>query len=263
VDNGSDDDSVSAIREAFPSVIVLETGTNLGFAGGNNVGIEYALQHGAEFAYLLNNDTVIRDSAITTLVEAAQESSDFGILSPVIHYYDEPDVPWFAGSRLELQRGVAVHDNARVPAIDEPPCEIPWASGCAMLIRADTLRELQGFDERYFLIWEDVDLSLRTRKRGWRIGLVPGARVYHKVSRSFRGLSHRSAYYYLRNNLLLLREHAAEHYRAAAVRVLAARLREVAREFRNLRPGAWRHAQAMAKAVVDHQNLRYGQGRGA
>src|SRR5450755_72122 len=107
VDNGSTDDSVEVIRASFPEVTVLQTGLNLGFTGGNNVGIDHALESGADYVYLINNDTTVEPDALTKLLEAMLENRDAGLIAPVIHDYDPPRAIWFAGSAMDLRRGAA------------------------------------------------------------------------------------------------------------------------------------------------------------
>ena len=258
VDNGSADDSVSAIRSAFPEVTVLETGTNLGFTGGNNVGINYALELGVDYVYLLNNDTTVEPNALAALVATAEMNPSYGLVTPVIHYFDRPEDVWFGGSLMDLSRGMAVHDNSHIPARTEAPREIPWASGCAMLVCADVVRLLGGFDDRYFLNWEDVDLSLRLRAAGRRIALVPSARIYHKVGRSFATAKGTGCYYHIRNNLLLLSTHGGPSAPQAMLRVVASRLRESARAIRKREVTATEALPMMLSAVQDHLCHRYG-----
>lgn len=257
VDNGSSDDSVSAIRQAFPEVTVLETGENLGFTGGNNFGIRHAVEKNFDFLFLLNNDTTLEATALENLVKAAHRHPEFGILTPLIFYYDHPQAPWFVGSILDLEQGVAVHDNRVVPDPENGVQELPWASGCAMLIRADVMKQLEGFDDRYFLNWEDVDLSLRARALGTRIGIVPTAVIQHKVNRSFRGISQIGYYYYVRNNLLLIRSHCSRP-RIATRHVLNSRLRENLKNLVGRQPNAWQLALATVRAVKDHCQQHYG-----
>lgn len=259
VDNGSADDSVPAIRAAHPEVTILETGANLGFTGGNNAGIEYALQQGADYLYLLNNDTTVEPDALQALVEAAEADASYGLLTPVIRYYDQPEEAWFAGSRMDLARGLAVHDNSRIPEKRESPIQIPWASGCAMLLRAALIRQIGGLDERYFLNWEDVDLSLRVRALGSNIGLVPAARIYHKVSRSFGASSGVGHYYYVRNNLLLVLLHSGSSYRKAALSIVLNCLRENLRAIKNRRVNASNSMPITCRAIRDHSLRRYGR----
>jgi len=92
VDNGSTDGSEDVIRSAFPSVNFIQTGRNLGYAGGNNVGIKHALSHGADYVWLLNNDTTVDPNALTALVETAQADPKIAVVGSKIFYYDQPDV---------------------------------------------------------------------------------------------------------------------------------------------------------------------------
>ncbi|MEM9882376.1 MAG: glycosyltransferase family 2 protein [Planctomycetota bacterium] len=257
VDNGSTDDSVARIAAAHPRVTLLPTGRNLGFTGGNNLGIAHARQPGVRYVMLLNNDTVLGPAMLERLLDAAERHPRFGVLTPEIRYHDEPEAVWFDGARLDLARGLAVHDRpaATVGGGIEP---LPWTSGCAMLIRDEVLEQCGGFDDRFFLNWEDVDLSLRVVAAGWELGLVRGAVLYHKVGRSFARVSGLGLYYHARNQWLLLRLHGGAGRRRAAARVLARRVRETLRLLRH-RPGTFvGAARWTARAGWDHARGRYG-----
>lgn len=263
IDNGSVNGQGEAIAAAFPAVTVVSTGSNLGFSGGSNVGIQYALEHGADYLYLLNNDTIVEPGSTQALVSAALSYPAFGLFTPVIHYYDRPHETWFAGSQIDIARGVAEHDNSRIPALAEPPIEIPWASGCAMFVRAGLLRDVDGLDERYFLNWEDVDLCLRLRAAGATIALVPAARVYHKVSRSLSHAGQTATYYYVRNNLLLTRVHTRGLQRMrAGLFVMGRSLRLSLRGLKRRDPGAWRAFLVTLRAFHDFLRSRFGKAEG-
>ena len=196
VDNGSSDDSVPLIRKQFPGVTVIQNHANLGFTGGNNVGIREATVQGAEYVYLLNNDTTVEPDALSTLIAAAEKEPRFGLLAPVMHYFDPPRDIWFAGSRIQLQTGLMVHDNSRQPARSDAPYEVPWVSGCAILMRMSLAQRMEGFDDRYYLTFEDVDLSLRVREAGLaRSRYRPAARIYHKGGKSGKRISGIGYYY--------------------------------------------------------------------
>jgi GT2 family glycosyltransferase len=217
VDNGSSDDSVVRIRADFPDALILQTGKNLGFTGGNNVGIRRAIENGADYVYLINNDTTVEPDALEKLVAAAEANPQAGLLAPVIHDFDAPRAIWFAGSMLDLRHGAAWHDNARQPARTETPYEVPWATGCAMLLASPLLNELGGFDDRYYLSWEDVDLSLRVRNSGRSVMVVPDARIYHKGGQSGKNLDSIYGYYAVRNSLLLASKHSGRDYHRAVL----------------------------------------------
>jgi GT2 family glycosyltransferase len=254
VDNGSSDDSVAAIRAQFPEVVILQTGQNLGFTGGNNVGIRHALESGVDYVYLINNDTLVEPDALEKLVEAAEADPGAGLLAPVIHDFDPPRAIWFAGSTLDLRRGAAWHDNARQPSREESPYEVPWATGCAMLIRARLLREIGGFDDRYFLSWEDVDLSVRVRNAGQRLMVVPRARIYHKGGQSGKNMNGIYGYYTVRNSLLLASKHSGSDYPHAAFTIVSGALRSC------LRGSAFRarRLRLICDGLRDHLRHRYG-----
>jgi hypothetical protein len=198
VDNGSTDDSVARIRSAHPDVLVLESGTNLGFAGGNNIGIRYALMHGADYVWLLNNDTKPASDAVSALVAKALSDERLGAVASICYFADAPSVvqAW-AGSRVNLWIGYG--------RLCTEPHDDDWLhslNGTSMLIARTALRDVGLLDEGFFLYWEDTDFSLRLRKKGWRIAAAPESRVLHKVSASTA-----------RNKLLLDRYHTASGLR--------------------------------------------------
>jgi hypothetical protein len=254
VDNGSSDDSVATIQADFPEVTILQTGRNLGFTGGNNVGIRHALDNGADYVYLLNNDTLVESDALDNLVDAAEAHPEAGLLAPVIHDFQSPQGIWFAGSMLDLRRGAAWHDNTRQPGREEAPYEVPWITGCAMLIRAELLRRLEGFDDRYYLSWEDVDLSVRVRNDGKKLLVVPAARIYHKGGQSGKNLDGIYAYYAVRNSLLLASKHSGADYPKAAFTIVSGALRRTLRS----RPQRLARLRLLWDGLRDHLFNRYG-----
>lgn len=257
VDNGSSDDSVAYIHKQFPEATVIENHANLGFTGGNNVGIREALAGGADYVYLLNNDTTVEPDALGALVAAAEAEPRFGLLSPVMHYFDAPRGIWFAGSQITLRTGRVVHDNSRQPARTEAPYEVPWVSGCAILMRAGLARQLEGFDDRYYLTFEDVDLSLRVRDAGLAVVTVPAARIYHKGGKSGKRISGIGYYYVVRNKLLLVRKHCGAGYLPAAFHIVISHVWDLLRRRREMKDRI-RYMRSTFDAVLDHLLQRYG-----
>ncbi len=253
IDNGSGDGSPQLIRHAHPWSEVVESSGNLGFTGGNNLGIRLAARCGAELIFLLNNDTVIESGLLSRMIIAMRENPTFGIISPRIDYYDRPGEPWFAGSKIELARGQAVHDNTNPPT-GSAIVELPWLSGCAMFCRREVLEQTGGFDDRYFLNWEDVDLSLRAKKFGWKLGLVPSAVIRHKVSRSISKVSTVGTYYWNRNRLLSCKDHGGSVMRAMLDNLRRA-LRNVVRGESNSLAGLW----ATLRGCFDYLLGRFGR----
>jgi GT2 family glycosyltransferase len=225
VDNGSTDGSAETLHEKKFPVRILRAAGNMGFTGGNNLGLAEAQRLGARYVFLLNNDTTLEQGAIGALVEAAETTEGLGICAPVMHYFDQPSRIWFAGSRLSLPRAEALHDGSFHPSRSSAPYHVPWVSGCAMLVRMVALEQVGGFDERFFLTWEDVDWCVRMRAEGWFVMVVPKARIFHKCARSGMRLKGIHSYYAVRNSLLLAAKHAGIGYVSALFFVLARHLR--------------------------------------
>jgi GT2 family glycosyltransferase len=209
VDNGSSDDSVKAIQERYPEVIVLETEKNLGFAGGNNVGISYALRNGAEYILLLNNDTVVDSQLLKNLIQAESIVQQEGIFSPKIYYYSNPQKIWYAGARWVNK--VSGFDHIGQGCIDNGQdfssiAETDYACGCALFINVDLLKRIGLFDEKFFLTFEETDLCYRARRMGVKTYFVPEAKVWHKVSASLGGEGSALFNYFLMRNRLLWAE---------------------------------------------------------
>jgi len=212
VDNGSSDGSVHAILAQFPKVDVIQTGSNLGYAGGNNAGMRRALETGAMYVLLLNNDTVVDPGLLRAFVSAAQREPQAAAFSAKIFFYDEPDRIWYAGARWDgkascfFQVGEGERDDQeRFATISETA----YACGCAFFVSAKRLREIGLLDEDFFLYFEETDWCYRARRRGYPSVFVPEAKLWHKVSVSFGGERSPLALYFLtRNRLLWARRHA-------------------------------------------------------
>jgi GT2 family glycosyltransferase len=212
VDNGSTDGTAAAVETDFPDVVVVETGHNLGFAEGNNAGLQAALAIGADYVLLLNNDTVVDPALLTELVDEAERRPDAGALCPLIYYLDPPDRIWYAGARFDARRGhngrhtgYGERDEGQYTAVRETG----RGTGAAMLVRRAVIEQVGFLDGELFLQVEDVEWSLRMRAVGWRIFFVPAARVWHKVSRTTGGEhAPATAYYEVRNTLAVCDRYA-------------------------------------------------------
>lgn len=183
VDNGSSDESVERVRNQFPLVEILENGTNLLFAEGNNRGILLALQRGADYVFILNNDTKTDPSCLSLLISFMEEMPQVAACQPLLCRMDNPELIASAGCRISLS-GRAWDDFFNTPSksFGSKPRQVTGVTGGAMLIRAEVLHRVGLFDEKYKMYFEDVDLSLRIRKEGYSLYIVPQAKVLHSVS---------------------------------------------------------------------------------
>ncbi len=198
VDNTPDDPNLELALTPFPGVSLLRAPENLGFGRGNNLGIDWALAHtDCEFMLLLNNDAFIQEDTVLHLEKALDEHPEAGIVSPRIVLFESPALLWYGGGEVDWKRGSGRVPGVLGPADAEPaimPRYITFASGCAMLIRKTLLIQEKGFDQRFFMYEEDLELSLRVQEKGWHIWYEPQALVLHigqgsqKNSSDFKGV---------------------------------------------------------------------------
>lgn len=180
VDNGSTDDSVERIRGGFPEVRVIETGKNLGFPTGCNVGIRAALESGAEFVWLLNNDTVCPPDTLEKLVRRAVECPDAGLVGTVLLYAHDPaKVQAWGGGRILPAIGYATHFTA--PVVFGRNCYTTFAS---VLCRREVFEEIGLLYEGFFMYCDDSDFCLRMQKTRWKIVMAEDTAVLHKEGAS-------------------------------------------------------------------------------
>lgn len=205
VDNGSVDGSAAAIRRHFPGQEIVETGRNLGFAEGNNTGIRIALERGADYVLLLNNDTIVHPSLLRELVAAAERCPDGGLFCAKIYYHAEPTRIWYGGARWhdDLMRFQHFYDEAQILPDERGVAAVDYACGCALLARSAVLRQVGLLDPRFFLTYEDTDLCFRARAAGFASYCVPAAVLWHKISSSFGGAESPLFTYFMTRNLLL------------------------------------------------------------
>ena len=176
VDNGSTDGSVPRIREACPQVALIELGRNFGFGAGCNVGLRRALAMGADFIWLLNNDTLVDRTSLSSMIEAALADSGIGAIGSIIYHMDQPDrVQVWGGWRVRMLLGSVCPYTANMPLR-----RLDFVSGASCLLRAHAVRSVGLFDEGFFMYWEDADLGFRLRRQGWKLGVADRSRVWHK-----------------------------------------------------------------------------------
>lgn len=181
VENGSTDGSVEMIRSSYPGVTLLVQPVNLGFAGGVNVGLRYALHRGHEHIALLNNDAVVEKTWLAELVAVMRSRDDLGMVASKFVTLDGRRIDstgeCYSTWGLPYPRG---RDEEDLDAYDDA-VDIFGGSGGSTLYRAAMLRDVGLFDEDFFAYFEDIDLSWRAQLRGWRAQLAPRAVAYHRI----------------------------------------------------------------------------------
>ncbi|MDR2539635.1 MAG: glycosyltransferase family 2 protein [Chlamydiales bacterium] len=211
VDNGSTDGSISAIKLQFPHHLLIENQTNLGFTGGNNIGIRYALDHKADFILLLNNDTKVSSDLLKHFILGFQEFPQAGILgAKICLMQNESKLDHFGGT-WNPKKGI--FDLIGLHALDENWNEafcIDYVCGAAMMIKKEVFEQIGLLESRFFLIWEESDFCMRAKHKGFQIISYPSAKIWHKVSASFKGKTH-NIYFWWRNRLLWIERNCAFH----------------------------------------------------
>ncbi len=215
VDNCSDDGSVEEIKKAIDDITVIVAPKNLGYAGGNNFGIKFALQKGATHIWILNNDTVADKNAAYGLIKCFRENSKIGIAGSLIFLYDRPNEIWFAGGIYDSFKGVTSHylENQKVDKELKVlnGRNLDYVSGCSLMISSSAVQKSGMFDDSLFLLFEEIDICNRLKKSGFQIVMSPESIVYHKVSRTLKNSPVRT-YYFTRNRLMISWKHFRKYF---------------------------------------------------
>lgn len=215
VDNGSSPEDRATLEAGLDAHVLLQTGENLGYAGGNNVGVRRALDDGADLVFLVNPDIRVEPDALELLVAATEERPSAGVLGPrVLHGGSEPPSIWFDGAEIDLDSGGATRHvtpgGPHVPGRDTGIHATDYVVGSSMLVRASVFRRIGLIPEEYFLYFEETDFNLRARQAGWDL-LVVQAAVAHHHRRSVTTVpSPIYVYYFVRGRLLFADRHAPD-----------------------------------------------------
>ncbi len=261
VDNASHDDSVKVFKKRYPRVVLLENKVNLGYSGGNNTGISYALKHDASHITILNNDTVLDRAFILDLIEALRNYKA-DVACPKIYFekgfeyhkdrYKKQDlgkVFWFAGGDMDWANLIGHHRG--VDEVDygqyDKMIDIKFITGACFIGTKEVFEKVGGFNDKYFLYYEDADLSMRIRQSNFKIILAPKSIVYHKNAGSTGGSGSTLQDYFITRNRLLF----GMHY--ASVRTKFALFRESIKLF--TRGRIWQR-----RGVIDYYLHRLGKG---
>jgi len=209
VDNGSTDHSETLLRNKYPQVEIIRSDENLGFAGGFNLGIRLALTRDTENILIINNDTIAKSDMISQLLYE-MDHKEIGVVGPLILYHSNPQKIWSSGGYIDRSVLMPIDSHHRKEILDEPIYRT-FLSGCCLLLKKSLIESIGLFDERFFLYFEDLDYCLRIMQSGWRMKVVPSAKLLHKVSASSGGeLSPRERYYMAHSSALYYRKHIRE-----------------------------------------------------
>lgn len=235
VDNASSDNSIEEIQKNIPndSFHLIQNTENLGFAEGNNIGIKYALDNGADYVMLLNNDTEVSPSLMDGLLRTFEEYKNAGAISPKIYFakgfefhkdrYKEDElgnVIWYAGGDIDWNN--VYGSNHGVDEIDEGQFEkvyeTDFTTGCCMIVPKRVIEDVGMLDENYYLYLEDSDWCRRIKRKGYKILYTPYGHLWHKVSQSSTVGGELNDYFITRNRLLFGMKYAPFRSKIALIR---------------------------------------------
>lgn len=266
IDNGSADSSMAVLQKSQLDFRLLALPENLGFASGNNHGLRLALDEGYDYALLLNNDAFAAPDMLSTLL--AETGPDIALLSPKIYYESEPACIWFANGRQ--QKAVLDLRDTGQGEMDGPQWaksrDVDYLLGTCLLVNLPLIKQVGLLDERFFFYFEDLDWSIRVRQAGYRLRLVAGAHLWHRVAVSTGGEedSPLRRYHLARSSVIFWRRHARlgsplliTLFRIGSALKMVSRLMLTGRwavagaYLRGLRDG-WKYSGEMARPAVHH-----------
>ena len=222
-DNCSSDDSAKRLKTDFPEIVLLNNNDNLGFTGGNNEGIKLALKKDYKYLLLLNNDTLVEPDFLTNLIQIIDADTSIAAVQPKIYFEYDRELVWSAGGKYypALTLSKAIGEGVKDSGQFNQTLESDWLTGCAFLARTSVIREVGLLSDLYFYgCFDDVDWSIRMRKKGYKLYFCSESKIYHAVAASSKGGQTHSEgvlkpfFHYLvnRNHILFLRQHTSWFY---------------------------------------------------
>jgi len=205
IDNCSTDNSVEIFGKQLKDVEIIKTEKNLGYTGGVNFGLKMAQEKQSDYILLINNDTLVEKTFLTEMVSAIEKDQKAAVACGTILCEHNRKEIWYAGGKIVKWRGLAIHKGKNTNFnFDASKCPVytSFVTGCMMLIRTKYLLEIGLEDERFFMYLDDIELSARIQRKGFKLLYVPSAVIYHKVFE--KGKSPFMLYYSVRNRLLLI-----------------------------------------------------------
>ncbi len=238
-------------------ILLISTGGNYGYAGGNNVGLRYALACGYDHVWVLNNDTVVAPDALTPMVDLMREYSELGIVGSTHFQYESPKMHLsLGGGPYNKWLGIDTPYH-RLPTRNDPQMRVEHVLGASMLVRVEAIRDVGVMDESYFLYREETDWCFRMRAKGWALATTFLSAVWHKLGGTVVHRSPTHDYYSTRNMLVLTRRFYPYALPTVAtytfVRAMAPKL--LRGQFRRI-PYVWRAYTDFLRGVTGYVDLK-------
>lgn len=207
VDNGSTDGSQTMVRDIFPKVHMITNKTNVGVAEGQNIGIRHAVDDGADYILITNNDVTFDKKCLTELLKVAESDSKIGIVGPKIYYSEIPNKIWQAGRYINWTKGTCIIEGNEIDTgqYDEQK-EVDFLG--VILIKREVLERIGLYNAAFFAYWEDTDFCVRAHKAGFKVIYAPRAKIWHKVSYTTKKIKGFFEYHSTRNRFWFMKHHS-------------------------------------------------------
>lgn len=198
--------------------VYIESAENLGFSGGNNIGIRKAIENEFDYVLLLNNDTTVEPDFLSILIGVATKKDNAGIVSGKIAFYSKPSHLWYGGGHMDEKLGGGAHErwNDLNPEDTGEIREVTFITGCLMLIPIEVVKKVGLLSEEYFLYAEDTDFCYKVLEAGYKLWFCENTLIYHKVSASTGATSATTQYYMVRNVLYLTKKYRTDYHKVNA-----------------------------------------------
>lgn len=193
-------------------IILIKNDKNYGFAGGNNIGIDFALKNlSPHYILLLNNDTVVDKKLLTELITVTESNKNIGIAGPTTYYYDKPNKINFAGGIMNFNKGESYHLGYNKSDHENHSFkEVDYVEGSCFLIKEELIENIGTLNEKYFAYWEETDLCMRAKNANYTLVYVPRAEIWHKMGNNTENISKLREFYLTRNMFWFMKEHASK-----------------------------------------------------
>jgi hypothetical protein len=210
IDNASKLNAIPKLKQQFPDVIYIRSEKNLGFTGGNNLGLNNAYELDPKYIFLLNNDTVVSKNILSELSSFMENNPDMGLIGPLNYYFDEKNIIAFAGARLNRNNGMMtfLYPDAKLSDIKDRVIPCSFIIGAAMFIRTGLIKQIGGLYNDYFLTSEESELCVKVADLGYQLSIITTCGIWHKISQSMEAESELSNYFIFRNKLWFIKRNA-------------------------------------------------------
>lgn len=258
LDNASTDGSVAKIQADFPSVQLVNLEENLGYAGNNNVGIKLAIEQGADWVFVLNEDTIVSPTCLDILVNSAQAMRSPGIIGPMVYTFGSENIISSAGGKIDWWRADGL--NVGMGEVDYGQYQrhpVDFINGCGMLVSRKAVEKAGLLDESFFIYYEETDWCARIRKMGFDIWFEPQAQMRHKAPIESDKFGPTTLYYFTRNRIRFFSRHAPILIRPVVVlRAIRGAMKGIEQ---HKEAGRLEHAEATRWAIKHALQRRWGK----